>query len=484
MNHLSNMSDAHDRLARVAFAMWMVMVCGLFGWASYPTLEAWTFWVEWRQHGFNYYFSHLDQVADRPLHWFPSLVAWLLPGPFDLGSCAVGLTLAISRWTLAAAIARAFDFTNGANALFVFSCVGLPAWAFSGFDRFQPAQLSFSFLLLSWYCLGRHMAKPQFFWLIAACISLECCLFSYQALLFVILAFPLMAMLIPGPLRCQSAKVLIVFWLAVACYLAFRSVMLRLFPTAYTTVGTTSAFKPEYLMLVYKTVWLAGPFSWLPLVALAIAIVPLARRNHWKKTLILSAVAFASAPLCGLVYFSARNWLMDPDRVMFPVQVWMIAALVPFAACPEKGGLPDCEKVVWRCLTIMGVAWVKMAIVMAYCVWIQIAFYGAMKSNFFGGDPDRRVRLEDHTGICGNFYTAWYFIVDRSARIQGIPGKFTLCRGFVPAKHKAPGPSVPSANPPTCQKCQGSGEEVFRVEPGLQLAGYPLTVRILQGQGN
>jgi len=458
----------------------MLLICCLFGFMSYPTLEAWTFWGEWRRHGAGYYLLRGHEIADRPLHWLPSLAAWLMPGSFDIGSVTVGFFLAVSRWSLAEAIGRVLSFTPGARAVFVFLCVSAPAWQFSGLDRFQPAQLSFSFLLLSWYFLARDLIRPSTNWLVFSWFCVECSLLSYQALLLVILCQPLMALAFPSPMRRQGLKFMLVSWGGVSVYLIYRSIMLRAFPGAYTTVGTALVFKVEYLALLYQTVWKAGLFSLLPIAAILAVMLSMVKSGgtHWRGRAGYATVAVALAPLSGLVYFSAKNWISDPDRVLFPVQVWMIAAFIPMAAFPAGMAAGAGEPLKRACLVVIGAAWAKTAAVMAYCAWIQISLYGSLGNQLIGEDPDRMILLEDQTGICGNFYTGWHVIVDRSAKLLGIPGNFTLCRGIELKHQKAPGPSVPGASPPPCPDCRATGTRL-KIVPGIHVAGYPLTVKIV-----
>ncbi len=298
----------------------------LFGVASYPTVEGWGLWCNWNEEGVEHYTLNLQDHADRPLHLVPSLLAWLMPGDFGIGSMLVGGMLAVIRGWLVWMLTRLSGMNAGFGFVVVVMGLFQPIWRGCGYERFQAGQTAFVCLLAA-LNMGIWHSHSRAGWKIGLGILLNLAGFlTYQGLFLVAACVPIAFLICVKDDQAKSTCM--VFASSCFLYVCWFILAAVLLPAGY--VGKHSGEMPAGNIFnnLLAALRHCGPLAIISMgLALAFCFLGAGQKED-SRGIKNHIFLWAVSPLFGLIFFRNPFWLRDPDRVFLPVMAWVVVILV------------------------------------------------------------------------------------------------------------------------------------------------------------
>lgn len=445
----------------------LVVACFLFAFTSYPTVEGWGLWTAWNKEGANHFLSHFSDHAERPLHLLPSLVAWLIPGDFAVGSMAVGGILALVRGQLLITLSRLTRMTRG-SSWFLF-IIGLmqPIWPGCAYERFQAAQTAFVCLLgtltlTAWYEQEKKWWVIPLTWLTTLAGFM-----TYQGLFLVALATPLPFLLFGK--KKTAINLGLTLYPGCFLYIAWYLIATKYFPATYIGIHSENTLSPR----IFSRLWGALSHNTRPnqIILLLAFLLCLGKTRQIAagNTKLAIFLLFAFAPVTGIIFYKNLNWLGDPERVMLPCLAWILVLVASMGWNEEIDSEPTPKRT--------GLALALICLLSLYSpyraithIQMQQSVLSCLKSVPIEWNENTRVLLLDRSGKLGRLYTflaphhlnfAW--------KAMGNPGIFTIQTA------KGPEPTNPSNGSNQTPQGAANGEftHIFIIqETGSRFSPY------------
>jgi hypothetical protein len=444
---------------RIVIGITIVATC-FFSAASYPSLEGWVLWRYYSEFGIDWYIDNLRSQCDRPLHLLPSLIAWLIPGRYDISCMLLGGLLTVLRAGLSIAIAKSLNINRASGFLFFLACVLQPFWSASGYERFHAAQTSFVLFLAAFYLCATPTGPLSHRNITAGIIISLCGFMTYQGLFLVSLATPIIFMMLSS--RSLAYKTALVFVPSCVIYFAFQKGITHYFndpidPSNNHRLTTNSIIR------IYTTVSNSGIAAILSMFStyIFLSIHSALKREPLKKQLLI-AIIMILTPFSATIFHSSILKLNDPDRVMFPVMASILVVIIASCSSWEESNFN--QKTIWlnrSCYVIIATSFFAFISEPLRFILLQNALLHQLSehSDLLKNNPS--VQLIDNTGVFGDVYTFLPPQISYATACYGIPGKFEICTPRSVTKIHNYAKRYPIKTTPTCEKIPASKYLLF-----------------------
>lgn len=437
-----------------------ILATCLFSAASYPSLEGWGLWINYDMYGSSFFFNSISSQCDRPLHLLPSLIAWLIPGRYDIGCMVLGGLLTLLRGGLSIAIARSLNINRDYGLLFFLACLLQPFWPASGYERFHAAQTSFVFFLVALYLCATPTGPLSQGTIVAGIIISLCGFMTYQGLFLVSFATPFIFMMLSS--RSLAYKTALVFLPACIIYFAFQK-GITFFYTQSISASHDSHFTINSIARIYTTVLCSGFTTALSILfTLAFLVIHSVVERVICQKQVAITIIMSSLPFSAVIYYSSVLKLNDPDRIMFPVMAAILVLIIAASNSSEK--TIHTKKSMWLNILCF------LIFVFSFLMFISeplrfILFQNALlrqlsdRSHLFNNNPS--VQLIDNTGVFGDVYTFLPPHISYATKCYGIPGRFEICTPRSVTKIHNYAKRYPIKTTPICETMPASNYSLF-----------------------
>ncbi len=437
-----------------------ILATCLFSVTSYPTLEGWVLWRYYSEYGINWYIDNLPSQCVRPLHLIPSLIAWFIPGRYDISCMALGGFLTLFRAGLSIAIARSLNTSRSSGIIFFLVCVVQPFWPAAGYERFHAAQTSFVLYLFALYlCCGTR--KPANYRNVAIGIIFSLsCFMTYQGLFLVSIATPMLFIIFHS--RSMALKTAFVFLPSCIIYFVFQKVIVQYFPEPIEP-SNNHRITMTSITRIYTTVLNSGIFTLLSILSAFIFMIfqSIQQRESIRKQIFIF-LELALTPLSAIIFYSSLQKLNDPDRVMFPIMASI--AVVILSACKSCSKSTQQANALWinfPCRLVFCCSFLAFTCEILRFILLQNALLHQLSERSHLFNKDSSVQLVDNTGIFGDVYTFLPPQISYATSCYGIHGKFEICTPQSVSKIHNYAKRYPIKTTPLCETLSPANYTLF-----------------------
>ena len=444
---------------RIVIGITIVATC-FFSAASYPSLEGWVLWRYYSEFGIDWYIDNLRSQCDRPLHLLPSLIAWLIPGRYDISCMLLGGLLTVLRAGLSIAIAKSLNINRASGFLFFLACVLQPFWSACGYERFHAAQTSFVLFLAAFYLCATPIGQLSHRKITAGIIISLCGFMTYQGLFLVSLATPIIFMTLSS--RSLAYKTALVFLPACVIYFAFQKGITYYYAQSMSS-SHDDLFTTSSIIRIYTTVLNSGITALLSIFLSFIFLIihSVSRKDPIKKQVfIVTTIAFS--PFSAIIFYSSILKLNDSDRIMFPVMASIIVIII--AASISSRNSTMTKNLVWlniSCILIFATSFLTSLSEPLRFIFLQNTLLNQLSAHRDLFKNDSSVQLIDNTGVFGDVYTFLPPHISYATKCHGIPGKFEICTPRSVTKIHNYAKRYPIKTTPTCETIPASNYSLF-----------------------
>ncbi len=264
------------------------------------------------------FISMLKSVTTRPLSILPSGLATYLGGTNPLTFFMINVILLLIRLNYA----NKFKLINKSSGTAEIFFLGFLPPSFIIFnERFGAAALASTFMIIHVYYFlnSKRFFTTILFYLLAVLAYPPIILVSIFLLLLIKIEFK--------HIYFPKLKFIYISITSLFIYLVFLFTAPSFSPTNYDQVSVTD-IKVEYLFRIYHTVFLKSIFFTLGYLICFILIFFHTRYRMNKLASTKFILLFALTPLVSLPYITNGLHVNDPERIFFPISIFLALLIV------------------------------------------------------------------------------------------------------------------------------------------------------------